>query len=46
MIDDGWPAAATWDERLRTADEMIARADADNRGVALIRCRKPAATSR
>ena len=36
MIDDGWPAAAAWDERLRTADEIIARADADNRGVALL----------
>ena len=36
MIDDGWPAAAAWDERLRTADEIMARADADNRGVALL----------
>ena len=36
MIDDGWPAAAAWQERLRTADEIVARADADNRGVALL----------
>ena len=36
MIDDGWPAAAAWDERLRTADEIIARAEADNRGVAVL----------
>ncbi|MGB7257568.1 MAG: DUF4159 domain-containing protein [Pseudolabrys sp.] len=36
MIDDGWAAAASWDARLRTADELIARADADNRGVALL----------
>ena len=36
MIDDGWAAAAAWEERLRTADELIARADADNRGVALL----------
>jgi hypothetical protein len=36
LIDDGWAAAAAWDERLRTADELIARADADNRGVALL----------
>jgi Domain of unknown function (DUF4159)/Aerotolerance regulator N-terminal len=36
MIDDGWAAAAAWNERLRTADELIARADADNRGVALL----------
>ena len=36
MIDDGWAAAAAWPERLRTADEIIARAAADNRGVALL----------
>jgi hypothetical protein len=36
MIDDGWAAAAAWPERLRTADELIARADADNRPVALL----------
>jgi hypothetical protein len=36
LIDDGWAAAAAWDERLRTADEMIARADADGRGVAVL----------
>jgi hypothetical protein len=36
LIDDGWAAAAAWDERLRTADELIARADADNRGVAVL----------
>jgi hypothetical protein len=36
MIDNGWAAAAAWNERLRTADEIIARAAADNRGVALL----------
>jgi Domain of unknown function (DUF4159)/Aerotolerance regulator N-terminal len=36
LLDDGWPAAASWDARLRTADEMIARAEADNRGVAVL----------
>jgi Domain of unknown function (DUF4159)/Aerotolerance regulator N-terminal len=36
LLDDGWSAAASWDERLRTADELIARADADNRGVAVL----------
>ena len=36
MIDDGWTAAATWDARLRTADDIIARADDDRRAVALI----------
>ena len=36
LLDDGWPAASTWDARLRTADEMIVRAEADNRGVAVL----------
>ena len=36
LIDDGWAAAATWDARLRTADDIIARAENDHRAVALI----------
>ena len=36
MLDDGWAAAASWDARLRAADELIARAEADNRGVAVL----------
>ena len=36
MIDDGWAAAATWDARVRTADDIIARAEDDRRAVALI----------
>jgi hypothetical protein len=36
LIDDGFGAAATWDARMRTADDLIARAEADNRGVALV----------
>ena len=36
LIDDGWTAAATWDARLRTADDIIARAENDHRAVALI----------
>jgi hypothetical protein len=36
LVDDGWSAASAWDVRLRTADEMLARAEADNRGVALL----------
>ncbi len=36
MLDDGWGAAASWEARLRTADELLARADADNRGVAVL----------
>src|SRR6187401_3355881 len=36
LIDDGIGAAASWDARLRTADDIVARAEADNRGVALV----------
>jgi hypothetical protein len=36
LLDDGWAAAAAWDARLRTADELIAHAEADNRGVAIL----------
>ena len=36
LIDDGWAAANSWDERLRTADELAARAEADNRAVAFL----------
>jgi hypothetical protein len=36
LIDDGFAAAATWDSRLRTTEDLIARAEADGRGVALV----------
>jgi hypothetical protein len=36
LIDDGWGAAATWDTRVRTAEDLIARAETDNRGVAIV----------
>jgi Domain of unknown function (DUF4159)/Aerotolerance regulator N-terminal len=36
LIDDGFPAAGTWDARMRTADDLISRAESDGRGVALI----------
>ena len=36
LIDDGWGAAATWDTRIRTAEDLIARAETDGRGVAII----------
>ena len=36
LIDDGWAAAATWDARIRTAEDMLARAEADGRAVAII----------
>jgi hypothetical protein len=41
LIDDGWSAAATWEARLRTGDDMLARADADHRPVALIPLSEP-----
>jgi hypothetical protein len=42
LIDDGFPAAGTWDARMRTADDLMARAETDGRGVALIRLSEPA----
>jgi hypothetical protein len=41
LVDDGWPTASTWDARLRMADEMIARAEADSRGVAVLPMSEP-----
>jgi uncharacterized protein DUF4159/aerotolerance regulator-like protein len=41
LLDDAWGAAATWDIRLRTADELIARAEADGRGVAVVPLSEP-----
>ena len=36
LIDDGFAAASTWDARLRTVEDVIARAEADGRGVAIV----------
>src|SRR5436309_668928 len=36
LLDDGWASAATWDTRVRTAEDLIARAETDGRGVAII----------
>src|SRR5438067_2764844 len=36
LIDDSWTAAATWTARVRTAEDLIARAEQDNRAVALV----------
>ena len=36
LIDDGWSAAASWDARVRTIDDLISRAESDGRGVALV----------
>jgi len=41
LIDDGWSAASSWDARLRTGDDLLARADADHRPVALIPLSEP-----
>ena len=41
LIDDGFPAAGTWDARMRTADDLIARAETDGRGVAVIPLSEP-----
>jgi hypothetical protein len=36
LIDDGFSAAASWDARIRTAEDIVARAEADNRGIAIV----------
>jgi hypothetical protein len=36
LIDDGWAAASAWEARMRTADDIIARAENDHRAVALV----------
>ena len=42
MLDDGWSAASSWDARIKAADELIANADNDRRGVALLPLSEPA----
>jgi hypothetical protein len=42
LLDDGWSAASTWDTRIKAADELIAKADNDRRGVALVPLSEPA----
>jgi Domain of unknown function (DUF4159)/Aerotolerance regulator N-terminal len=36
LIDDGWSAAATWERRVRTAEDLIARAESNKTGVAIV----------
>src|SRR6476659_3339699 len=36
LIDDGWSAASSWDGRMHTAEDLLARAETDNRAVALV----------
>ena len=42
LIDDGWSAAASWDVRVKTADELISNAESDRRAVALVPLSEPA----
>ncbi len=42
LLDDGWSAASSWDTRIKAADELIANADSDRRGVALVALSEPA----
>jgi hypothetical protein len=42
LLDDGWSAAASWDIRIKAADELIANADNDRRGIALVPLSEPA----
>src|SRR3979490_2011283 len=42
LLDDGWSAASSWDARIKAADELIANADSDRRGVALVPLSEPA----
>ena len=42
VLDDGWSSASSWDIRIKAADELIAKADNDRRGVALIALSEPA----
>jgi hypothetical protein len=36
LIDDGFAAAGTWDARMRAAEDLVARAEADGRGMAVV----------
>jgi Domain of unknown function (DUF4159)/Aerotolerance regulator N-terminal len=42
LLDDGWSAASSWDMRIKAADELIANAENDRRGVALVPLSEPA----
>jgi Domain of unknown function (DUF4159)/Aerotolerance regulator N-terminal len=42
LLDDGWSAASSWDTRIKAADQLIAKAANDRRGVALVPLSEPA----
>jgi hypothetical protein len=41
LIDDGWTAAAAWDARMRTVEDLISRAETDSRAIVLIPLSEP-----
>ncbi|EJW11585.1 membrane protein, putative [Rhodovulum sp. PH10] len=41
LIDDGWSSAASFDARIRTATDLVARARANGRGIALVPLSEP-----
>jgi hypothetical protein len=41
LLDDGWSAASSWDARVKAADELIANAETDRRGVTLVPLSEP-----
>lgn len=42
LLDDGWSAASSWAIRIKAADELIANADNNRRGIALVPLSEPA----
>lgn len=42
LLDDGWSAAASWDVRIRSADELISQAGSSRRAIALVPLSEPA----
>src|SRR5438445_599479 len=42
LLDDSWSSASSWDSRIKAADELIANADNDRRGIALVPLSEPA----
>jgi hypothetical protein len=36
LIDSGWPAATSWNERVATAEAIVGRAEAEGRGIAVL----------
>lgn len=41
MIDDGWPSAAAFEQRLRVAEQIVGSAESSGRAVALVTTGKP-----